>query len=94
MARVPATLKDLLDRDLYRLYELIFNRFVASQMMPAVFDQTRVDIAAGPFGLKATGSILVFPGFMALYLEGRDEDGGAAPEEGEGKTLPPLTENE
>jgi len=57
-----------------RLYELIWNRFVASQMMPAVMDQTTVDITAEEYLFRATGSIITFRGFLQVYEEGKDED--------------------
>jgi DNA topoisomerase-1 len=56
-----------------KLYRLIWQRFVASQMMPAVFDQTTIDIEAGRFMFRASGSVLKFDGFLRVYEEGRDE---------------------
>jgi DNA topoisomerase-1 len=64
--RVRPFLEDQ-DGDLFRLYELIWNRFIACQMKPAVYDQTTVDIAAGRATFRATGSILKFPGYLAVY---------------------------
>jgi DNA topoisomerase-1 len=61
-------------RDLAKLYGLIWRRFVASQMKPAVYDQTVVDIACGRLTLRAQGSILRFPGYTAVYEESKDED--------------------
>jgi len=72
--RTPESLKDYLDRDTYRLYDLIWRRFLACQMNPAVYDQTVVDIKAGEYGLRATGSILKFDGFTVLYTEDKDEE--------------------
>lgn len=72
--REPDRLKGHLTKEQLSLYRLIWNRFVASQMNPAVLDQTTVDIKAGGFTFRATGSILKFSGFTALYIEGRDED--------------------
>ena len=69
----PEKVKASLERDVYRLYELIWKRFVASQMNPARFDQTEIDIQAGPTMFKAVGSIMKFDGFLRLYQEGRDE---------------------
>ncbi|NUM81724.1 type I DNA topoisomerase [bacterium] len=57
-----------------KLYELIWNRFVASQMMPALMDQTTVDISAEEYLFRATGSIVTFNGFLQVYEEGRDDD--------------------
>jgi DNA topoisomerase-1 len=87
----PERVKSFLTKDQLALYDLIWNRFVACQMNPAVYDQTIVDIEAGKYTLRATGSVLLFPGFMALYIEAAEENGNG--EEKEGK-LPELTEGE
>jgi DNA topoisomerase-1 len=71
--RHPDSLKGLLDRDALALYELIWRRFVASQMSPAILDQTQVDIKAGDYGLRVTGTVMRFPGFTSLYIEKKDE---------------------
>ena len=83
VARTPEQVAAFLSRDELRVYELIWKRFVASQMTPACFDQTQVTISAGDYTLKASGSVLKFPGFQVLY---KDEDQG----EGEGGLLPEL----
>ncbi len=95
------------DRDLFRLYQLIWNRFVACQMLPAVYDQTTADIAAENATFRASGSVLKFAGYLKVYGARPPEDeAGAEPgEEGaekaegeEGKDrnadrlLPPLEE--
>lgn len=72
--REPESVKEFLNRDQFRLYQLIWERFVASQMSPAVFDTLSVDIAAGNYVFRATGSTLKFPGFMQVYIEGQDEE--------------------
>ncbi len=77
MHRPPERLRGDLTEDQYRLYKLIWDRFVASQMTPARFDVTRVSIAAGPFLLRTAGSVLRFPGFTAVYAgagNGNQED--------------------
>jgi DNA topoisomerase-1 len=84
-------------RNLYRLYDLIWKRFVASQMASAIFDQTTVDIDAsrpgGPrFTFRATGSVPRFLGFLTVYREGRD-DGDTEDEDGQPR-LPELTAGE
>src|SRR5690606_30475650 len=76
--RAPEDLRRYLDHDQYRLYELIWKRTVASQMNPAVYDTVAVDLAAGPSAdsdivFRATGSVLVSPGFIAVYQEGLDD---------------------
>jgi len=76
----PEKVQQYLERDVYRLYELIWNRFVACQMVPAVFDQTTADIAAGRATFRATGQILKFPGYLAVYgqeAEQPQEEAGA-----------------
>jgi len=65
----PEKVKEYLDKDGFALYELIWNRFVASQMQPALYDQTSIDISAGNYLLRATGSVLKFQGFLAVYSE-------------------------
>jgi DNA topoisomerase-1 len=72
--RTPEQVRPYLDDDLYRLYRLIWQRFVASQMAPALYDQTTVDIAAGRYLFRATGSVLKFEGFLAVYQQPEDED--------------------
>ena len=82
--RHPDKLKNL-DNDQYRLYELIWKRAMACQMEAARLEQTTIDIASNDnkVGLRATGSVIVFDGFLKLYQEGRDdaddEDGGRLP---------------
>ena len=101
IAKTPAELKKFLTPDLHKLYELIWKRTVACQMAEALLDQTSVDItadlattpASGPFagakrcGLRAAGTVIRFPGFMKLYIEGLDDQD----EEKEG-LLPAMTE--
>ena len=87
----PEAVKPFLSKDQLVLYELIWNRFVACQMTPAVYDQTSLDIQAAKYLFRATGSILLFPGFMTLYIETEDEN--SAGEEPEGK-LPELKTGE
>jgi DNA topoisomerase I len=92
MANPPERVAQYLEKDAQRLYELIWKRFVASQMKPAVFDQTAFDVEAGRFLLRATGQVLKFPGFIAVYMEGEDEV--KEKDEEENPTLPLLTEGE
>jgi DNA topoisomerase-1 len=71
--RNPDSIKRYLSPDEFKLYKLIWQRFVASQMTPAVFDQTTIDISAGDYLLRATGSVEKFNGFRAVYEESKDE---------------------
>jgi DNA topoisomerase-1 len=73
VSRTPDSLAKYLKPEELKLYRLIWQRFVASQMMPAVFDQTTIDIQAGRFVFRATGSVQKFDGFLKIYQEGRDE---------------------
>ncbi|CAM3355580.1 type I DNA topoisomerase [Marinicrinis lubricantis] len=83
--REPDQVKPYLSRDQFRLYKLVWERFVASQMSSAVLDTMTVDIAAGDVIFRANGSKVKFPGFMKVYVEGNDD--GQTDEE---KFLPPL----
>ncbi len=93
--REPEAIRQFLDRDQFRLYELIWRRFLQSQMAPAILEQTVADILALPpasreeeFLFRATGSVVRFPGFLVVY-----PDGEGGPSAGE-KFLPPLCEGE
>jgi len=79
--RDPDSIKRYLSKDEYALYKLIWNRFVASQMLPAVYDETIADIEAGPYLLRAKGSTLRFKGFLAVYEETPDEKQETKPKE-------------
>jgi DNA topoisomerase I len=93
LARRPAEIARHLDNDHRRLYELIWKRTVASQMASALLDQASVDIAdaSGRTRLHATGSVVLFDGFLKLYQEDRDD---TAEEESEGRRLPNMRERE
>ena len=73
VSHTPDSLAKYLKPEELKLYRLIWQRFVASQMMPALFDQTTIDIKAGRFVFRATGSVQKFDGFLKIYQEGRDE---------------------
>jgi DNA topoisomerase I len=103
--RVAPFFDQMGERDMYRLYELIWNRFVACQMVPAVYDQTTADVAAGRRAVfRAVGSILKFPGYLAVYgarppeeeagaeeeKPGENGNGDARAEKAEDRQLPPL----
>jgi len=93
MARAPETLR--LDGDLQRLYELIWKRTIASQMESARLDRTTVEIEepTGQTALRATGQVVAFDGFMAVYEEGRDEkQKGSEEDEDDTTRLPALKE--
>lgn len=97
VTREPAAIKSALTSDQFKLYTLIWQRFVASQMANAVYNTLRVDIDADQptiapdkrkYHLRVSGSTIKFPGFLALYEDARDED--AALDEDEGRILPEL----
>jgi DNA topoisomerase I len=86
-ARTPESLRNSLDDPLYRLYELIWRRTVACQMVPAVYDTVAADMDCGDdHRFRANGSTLVKPGFIAVYQEGRDDNG----DDDDDRKLPPL----
>ncbi len=97
VAITPESLKGKLDEEQLKLYTLIWQRTMACQMVPAIFDTVALDLAAGPHSdkghlLRANGSVLVEPGFMAVYQEGKDDnetdDGDRLlPEISEGDTI-------
>lgn len=95
--RLPEKVKEYLNRDQFRLYQLIWQRFVASQMEAAVYDTVSVDVTGRTDGhvylLRASGSVLRFPGYLVVYEEAQDED--QKTEEAEEVRIPPgLEENQ
>ena len=83
--RTPDSIKDSLSKDQYRLYKLIWERFVASQMSPALYDTLSVKLTAGDYSFRASGSRLRFAGFLEVYNKGEEEDE---------KVIPKLTEGD
>ncbi len=95
--RTPEDVRKYLGDDLFKLYQLIWQRFVASQMLPAVFDQTTIDISAGEYTFRATGSVQKFDGYMRVYqlpAAAADREEDEKDDEGEGKALPRVTEGQ
>ncbi len=92
LSRTPAMVAKYLDSEHLRLYELIWTRTIASQMASAVLERTTIDFSDGAGQiLRATGSVVRFPGFLKLYEEGRDDKSG---EDEDGRRLPPVTSGE
>src|ERR1700693_4749114 len=94
LARTPESVKPYLDESMFKLYQMIWQRFVASQMVPAVFDQTAIDVDANDYTVRATGSVQKFDGYLAAYQavkeeEEKDDEGDAA-----GNRLPPVREGD
>ncbi|MGY0504780.1 DNA topoisomerase I [Luteimonas sp. e5] len=91
--RTPAQVARFLGDDERRLYELIWKRAVASQMVPATLNTLSVELAAGSeHAFRATGTTVVFPGFLAVYEEGKDQKG--ADDDDEGRKLPAMKPGE
>jgi DNA topoisomerase I len=74
IGREPSKMKEYLSRDQFRLYKLVWERFIASQMAPAVMDTMSVDLSNGNVLFRANGSKIKFPGFMKVYVEGTDDN--------------------
>ncbi len=87
VTRTPDSIKDSLSKDQYRLYKLIWERFVASQMSPAVYDTLSVKLEAGEYGFRASGSRLRFSGFLEVYNKGEEEEDKVIPQLSEGDVL-------
>jgi DNA topoisomerase I len=97
VSHTPEDVRKYLDDDLFKLYQLIWQRFVASQMLPAIFDQTSIDISAGDYTFRATGSVQKFDGYLKVYqmpVAGADREDDEKDEEGEGKSLPRVEEGQ
>lgn len=82
----PESIKDSLTADQYKLYRLVYTRFLASQMSSAIYDTINVDIDVNKYNFKASGQNLKFKGFMTLYVEGKDNE----QEDEESTTIPKL----
>ena len=82
----PESIKDSLTADQYKLYKLVYTRFLASQMSSAIYDTINVDIDVNKYNFKASGQNLKFKGFMTLYVEGKDNE----QEDEESTTIPKL----
>ncbi|MGI6188648.1 MAG: type I DNA topoisomerase [Clostridiales bacterium] len=91
--REPETIKTSLKRDQYRLYRLIYERFLASQMTPAQYETVTIDIAGNEYIFRANGSRKIFPGHTVIYLEGTDNDSDEKYSEKDIQ-LPELSEGE
>jgi len=89
----PERVKDYLTKEEYNIYKVIFDRFVASQMKPAIFDVTDVDIENGPYTLRAQGQVQKFAGFLAVFQDGAPAEDDEEKAEDE-KALPPMNEDD
>ena len=91
---VPSEIKEYLEKDMFRLYELIWSRSVSCQMVPAILDTTTFDIKAGSYLLRSNGSIVKLPGFMQVYVESGDDEAAEKDIKQGDKILPELNKGE
>jgi DNA topoisomerase I len=94
VSRTPEALRRFLSADELKLYKLIWQRFVASQMNPALYDQTTIDITSADYLFRATGSVEKFKGFLAVYEEGQDDNAGSEEKEELRLRLPVVEQGE
>src|SRR5580698_8630717 len=94
VARTPESVRRFLPDDMFKLYQMIWQRFVASQMVPAVFDQTSIDIAAGDYTFRATGSVQKFDGYLAAYQAVKDEEEKEDEGDAAGNSLPQVSQGD
>jgi len=89
--RTPESIRDSLGRDEYKLYELIWHRFVACQMTSALFDETIITVKAGDYELEASGQVMKFAGYLRVYQESEED---SADQEAAGNKLPVVEKGE
>ena len=94
VARTPESVKAHLEPDMFKLYQMIWQRFVASQMVPAVFDQTTIDVSAADYTFRASGSVIKFDGYLAVYQIVKDEEEKEDEGDTDSRTLPRVAEGD
>ncbi len=94
VTRTPESVKRYLEDDMFKLYQMIWQRFVASQMVPAVFDQTTIDVEANGYTFRATGSVIKFDGYLAAYQVVKEEEEKEDEGDTDSRTLPRVSEGE
>ncbi|MGH9744702.1 MAG: type I DNA topoisomerase [Candidatus Acidiferrales bacterium] len=94
VTRTPESVKPYLDESMFKLYQMIWQRFVASQMVPAVFDQTTIDVDASGYTFRATGSVQKFDGYLAAYQAVKDEEEKEDEADAVGNRLPQVSEGD
>src|ERR1700726_526501 len=94
VARTPESVKRYLEDDMFKLYQMIWQRFVASQMVPAVFDQTTIDVSANDYTFRASGSVIKFEGYLAAYQAVKEEEEKDDESDADSRTLPQVSEGE
>jgi len=94
VARTPESVRRFLDPDMFKLYQMIWQRFVASQMVPAVFDQTTIDVTAADYTFRASGSVVKFDGYLAVYQIVKEEEEKEDAGDTDSRTLPRVAEGD
>ena len=94
VSRTPESVRRYLEDDMFKLYQMIWQRFVASQMVPAVFDQTTIDVSADDYTFRASGSVVKFDGYLTVYQIVKEEEEKEDEGDTEGRTLPRVSEGE
>jgi len=94
VSRTPESVRRYLEEDMFKLYQMIWQRFVASQMVPAVFDQTTIDVDASGYTFRATGSVMKFEGYLAAYQAVKEEEEKEDQGDAAGNRLPQVSEGE
>jgi len=94
VSRTPESVRPYLEDDMFKLYQMIWQRFVASQMVPAVFDQTTIDISAADYTFRATGSVIKFDGYLTVYQIVKEEEEKEDVGDTDSRTLPRVSEGE
>ncbi|MGC1128710.1 MAG: type I DNA topoisomerase [Candidatus Acidiferrales bacterium] len=93
-ARTPESVRPYLPDDMFKVYQMIWQRFVASQMMPAVFDQTTIDVSANDYTFRTSGSVQKFEGYLAAYQSVKEEEEKEDEGDAEDKRLPQVREGQ
>jgi len=94
VSRTPESVRRYLEDDMFKLYQMIWQRFVASQMVPAVFDQTTIDVSADDYTFRASGSVIKFAGYLTVYQIVKEEEEKEDEGDTESRTLPRVSEGE
>jgi DNA topoisomerase I len=94
VSRTPESVRAFLDPDMFKLYQMIWQRFVASQMVPAVFDQTTIDVSAADYTFRASGSVIKFDGYLAVYQIVKEEEEKEDEGDTDSRTLPRVAEGD
>jgi DNA topoisomerase-1 len=94
VARTPDSVRRYLDDDMFKLYQMIWQRFVASQMVPAVFDQTTIDISANDYTFRVSGSVVKFDGYLTVYQIVKEEEAREDEGDTDSRALPRVSEGD